>query len=1164
MAPLSKELRRLLERTVIEAREVAEAGSRAALERLAVDRPEPFPEMSPEKRELRVLLRAHARQLGDVLRPNGEQEIEHLVAECAYEHWHRMLFARFLAENGLLIHPELGVPVTLEECAGLAREQGEEDGWRLAGRFAARMLPAIFRPDDPALKVRLAPEHQQKLEALLGGLPAEVFTADDSLGWVYQFWQSKRKGEVNEAAKAGRKIGADELPAVTQLFTEHYMVQFLLHNTLGAWWVGKVLNERPELALQAKREEELRRACALPGYGEWTYLRFVREGEDAPWRPAVGTFPDWPQRAAEIKVLDPCCGSGHFLVEAFRILVPLRMVEEGLSAREAVDAVLRENLFGLELDERCTQIATFNLALAAWTYPDAGGYRQLPEPNIACSGLAAGGKEGDWLKLAGRDERLRDGMRRLHRLFRDAPTLGSLIDPWRELVTDPGSLGFDRPDGLAFYRNFFEELRPLLLAALKREDVKRDVIAAEAGIAAQGMAKAAALLADTYILVATNVPYLTRGKQAEVLKEFCAVHHPKAKNDLATVFLERCLAFCARGGTTAIVLPQNWLFLPRYRKLREELLKNETWHLVARLGPGAFETITGEVVKAILLIISRGTGVHDTRGVFCGLEADEPGEPEEKAALLRSGEIKREEQTKQLRNPDSRILLKEIEQENWLSFHAKSRTGTRTADNPLFLLHFWELARLHEYWEFEQTSPTGTEFFSGRHFIIRWESGKGLLKEYARLGIASIQGQDAWEKSGICVGLMRDLPITLYGGQIFDMNSGVVWCEDSSKLTSIWCYLSSAMYSEAIRIIDQQLKLTTATLLKVPFDFDHWQKVAQERYPNGLPKPYTNDPTQWIFHGHPCGSVIWDEEKKWTAHGPLRVDETVLQVAVARLLGYRWPAELDPEMELADEQREWVEECEELLEFADEDGIVCIPPVLGEQPAADRLLKLLMRAYGDEWRSEILDQLLAAVGYAGKTLEDWLRNGFFEQHLKLFRQRPFIWHIWDGRRRDGFSVLVNYHKLDRKLLEKLTYTVLGDWIARQRRAAEASEPGADERLAAAVELQRKLELILEGEPPYDIFVRWKPLHEQPIGWEPDLNDGVRVNIRPFVEAGVLRKKPNIKWGVDRGKEPQELRPRDEFPWFWDGSEFVGKRVNDVHLTVAEKRAARERARRSTG
>ncbi len=135
--------------------------------------------------------------------------------------------------------------------------------------------------------------------------------------------------------------------------------------------------------------------------------------------------------------------------------------------------------------------------------------------------------------------------------------------------------------------------------------------------------------------------------------------------------------------------------------------------------------------------------------------------------------------------------------------------------------------------------------------------------------------------------------------------------------------------------------------------------------------------------------------------------------------------------------------------------------------------------------------------------------------------------------------------------------------------------GADARLAAALTLKAELEKILEGEPPYDLFIRWKPLHEQPIGWEPDINDGVRLNIRPFLlardvgrkGAGLLRFKPNIKWGKDRGKEPQ--RPKDEFPWFWSwdektqdfagGKEFDGKRWNGLHYTRAFKQAARNRA-----
>ena len=128
----------------------------------------------------------------------------------------------------------------------------------------------------------------------------------------------------------------------------------------------------------------------------WDYLRFVRgaDGTGGPWRPAAGTFDGWPKTAAELKVLDPCCGSGHFLVAGLHHLVPIRMAEEGLSAAEAVDAVLRDNLHGLEIDERCCQIAAFALAFAAWTYPNAGGYRPLPELHIACTGIGPQATEG--------------------------------------------------------------------------------------------------------------------------------------------------------------------------------------------------------------------------------------------------------------------------------------------------------------------------------------------------------------------------------------------------------------------------------------------------------------------------------------------------------------------------------------------------------------------------------------------------------------------------------------------------------------------------------------------------------------------------------------------------------------------------------------------------
>src|SRR5690606_25698716 len=119
--------------------------------------------------------------------------------------------------------------------------------------------------------------------------------------------------------------------------------------------------------------------------------------------------------------------------------------------------------------------------------------------------------------------------------------------------------------------------------------------------------------------------------------------------------------------------------------------------------------------------------------------------------------------------------------------------------------------------------------------------------------------------------------------------------------------------------------------------------------------------------------------------------------------------------------------------LADDDGIVCIPAVRGEQSASDRLIEFLETAFGDQWNSNALPGLLSSVGHAGKSLESWLRDKFFTQHCKLFHHRPFIWHIWDGLN-DGFAALINYHKLDYKTLETLIYTYLGDWISDQEQA----------------------------------------------------------------------------------------------------------------------------------
>jgi len=240
MAPLANDLRRKLKNAVEKARDEAEAGAFKALGMLAVGHHEPHGSMSVEERDLRRRLRDRGRQLGDTREARqGTQTVDLLVQEVAYEHWHRMLFARFLAENGLLIEPTRQIPISMEDCEELAHDAGENP-YSMAARFAQASLPQIFRSDSPVFELNLPREHQQVLERLIDDLPSEVYTASDSLGWVYQFWQTKRKDAVNES---GVKIGALELAPVTQLFTEPYMVSFLLDNSLGAWWAARRLSD---------------------------------------------------------------------------------------------------------------------------------------------------------------------------------------------------------------------------------------------------------------------------------------------------------------------------------------------------------------------------------------------------------------------------------------------------------------------------------------------------------------------------------------------------------------------------------------------------------------------------------------------------------------------------------------------------------------------------------------------------------------------------------------------------------------------------------------------------------------------------------------------------------------------------------------------------------
>lgn len=1059
---LSSSLRKQLELAVLAARRESESAARAAAEGLGV-----FSDRRPEHLDsrqatLRNGLRAKLRQLG------GDTEL--LVEECAYEQWHRLLFARFLAENDLLLHPQYKAPVSLQDCEDLASSLGEPDGWSVAARFAAEILPGIFRLDDPCVELRIAPEGRHALEHVLNSLPPAVFEADDSLGWVYQFWQKGKKDEVNASE---RKIGGADLGPVTQLFTENYMVRFLLENTLGAWWASR----HPE----------------SPLVEEFEYMRIDERGE-----PAAGSFEDWPESIADVTVMDPCCGSGHFLVEAFSMLWRMRAEEEQVTAVAAQDSVIRSNLFGLELDPRCVQIAMFAIAFQAWK--EGGGWRQLPTPEIACSGISVKASAEEWKALAHDDAILEAAIGRLHALFADAETLGSLISPVR--ATE--NAGLESVD--------WKDVAPLVRQALGAEsELAPQQIRHVFSGATVDLARAADLLSRTYSLVATNPPYLGLGRQSSVLEATTTTEYHDARHELALTFVARSLESIGNSGSLAVVLPSEWTHARSGRSFRSWALANLHIPLVATLGVDSFTTPLR--VAPLLIVCRRGTPSPGLQVIDVSTS-----ELDEKPRALRETPL-RELSVEYWRSaPDDRLLLQGEYAASTVGFLgdvADCRAGISAGDSQRFERFFWEVSLEESRWALLQSSPE-TEWApdSGQNRVVLWEDESGQIAALAEsvrhlnhIAQNWRRGKPLWGKQGVIVSQIG-AKSTMYWGEIFDSTCFAIVPTIPENLGAVVAFAESGELKRSIGQISPTWKLgSPKTVLQVPFDLAYWSSVAAETFPLGLPEKSSDDPTQWSFHG------------------AVAECEAPLQVAVSRLLGYSWP---NQKPDAADS-------------FVDGDGIVCLPSVAGESTAAERVRALLAASFGDSWSSALLDAHLAAAEGKVGDLEGWLRDKFFGNHCRTFSNRPFVWHIWDGRR-DGFSAFVNYQLLNRKTLEKLTYTYLGqDWVERQRAESLDETPGADARLLAALKLRQKLEAILEGEKPYDIYSRWKTVDKQPIGWDPDLDDGVRVNIRPFVKAGVLRTPVSVHWRKDRGANP-------------DGT----VRHNDIHLSLAEKLEARKR------
>jgi SAM-dependent methyltransferase len=682
------------------------------------DRSVPADELAqvpPEDREARRVIDAFVESRTEA-KVGRADAVGEFIQEAAYTWANRLLALRSMEARGFIDE----VILQKESYGGrslqhyrLSRKKparcAGEDGGLFSTLFdeferRARDLPMLFNPKAAAVALRPSVAVLKRCITLLSGTEAPkgqnvatdvLFTAPDALGWAYQYWNTEEKKRVDEwlKTKEGFKCEGRDIVPKTCLYTEDYMVKFLVQNSLGALW------------MQMHPESKLSEG--------WAY--YVRDAD----RVASARKP-----VTEITFLDPACGSGHFLIEAFDLLYAMyEEVGELTKPAEICAAILERNLYGVDIDERAVQIAALALAMKAWEKARDFAPRRV---NLVATNFAFGSGSGRldiFLKNHPEDAPLKPAIVAIFDALAHADELGSLLQVDEQVEKELRYLrekygaqttifGKESAGDLATWKaSVIERLRADFNVEFEAADLST-VFFGEAGVKGLSLLD---LLGRRYDVVAANPPYMGSKHMGGVVKDYVQKHFSAGRRDLFAAFILRCRELARDGGRVAMVTQQAWMFLQSYADLRAlsdedrksaprhfgGVLRDTTIELLAHLGPRAFTEISGEVVNTALFVLSRFVPEENhtlTAFRLVGLET-----PEEKAVVLRADTsssktvISRLYQRSFLRLPGCPIiywfkedLFQLLSSQHRLHDLADLRQGMATADNARFLRYWWE------------------------------------------------------------------------------------------------------------------------------------------------------------------------------------------------------------------------------------------------------------------------------------------------------------------------------------------------------------------------------------------------------------------------------------------------------------------------------------------
>lgn len=1113
------------------------------------------------------------RALVDVIRAKEEDSdyavaYKYIIEEVAYTWFNRLIAVRFMevndylpshvrvlsAESGktepdIVTNPfdaELNLLSTEEEkIITLKRENKLDEAFKMLFikqcNALNEILPALFEKtsDYTELLLNLSVIDQDGVVYhLVHDIPEEDFNVSaggqvEIIGWMYQYYNTEPKNDA--FAKKG-KITKEEVPAVTQLFTPDWIVRYMVENSLGRLWV----EGHPDADLQGKWKYYLEEAEQEPEVQ--AELAKIRE-EYAKLKPE------------DIKLIDPCMGSGHILVYAFDKFMQI-YENAGWSAREAAQSIVEHNIYGLDIDDRAAQLSYFAVMMKARQY-DRRIFTRGVRPNVYAI-QESNGINREQLKYFGAEL---DEMEKNTAILQ----IEGLLDTLADAKEYGAILNVDEYD--------WDLLRRWVNSVDMGSQITFDTYGLdETAEKLKELIEIGAIMAQKYEVVATNPPYAGTSNLSAKVNNFVKKYYPDSKADLFAVFIERCGEMLKKNGYQAMITQHSWMFLSSYEKLREKLQQRIIVNM-AHLGARAFEEIGGEVVQTTSFIM-RKTTTPRFIGKYVRLVEGRSQQEKEKIFLLKEN-IYRNSSEKYSLIPGMPIAywvssnIIKLFQNPLFYEYSISDGQNKTGNNAKYVREYWEVNNadigINKKWLFYAKGGGYRKWYGNLSEVVDWS--EETREFYRKDSICRIIPEYLWYKVGITWSLISNNPSfrVLPQDATFDVGGSSIFLKDDLDLNYYLGLFNSVVFEKIQKITNPTINIQVKDIRLMPIIKQNYEDVSGKVKSNiSLTKEdWDSFETSWDFKRHPLLSVIprnsvlfddtndidlaecytcWENECN-ERFNLLKANEEELNRIFIDIYGLQ--DELTSEVEDKDvtvRKADLQRDIKSLISYAvgcmfgryslDEEGLIYaggewdesryttfipdkdnIIPITDEEYLEDdivsRFCTWLKTAFGAKSLETNLDFIAKALGNKGDTSREIIRNyflnDFVKDHCNTYSvtgsgKRPIYW-LFDSGKHSGFKALVYLHRYNADTIGNVRV----DYLYRMQRVYE-SEIGRmqdtidnsknSREVSLATKRKEKLQKQLKECREYDEKIGHLALSRI----ELDLDDGVKVNYRKVQTA----------------------------------------------------------------